>query len=472
MKTQIRTGWLLALAFLLTTGLSCTNAENDETAQWLLGLADADTSQTTSTSTSADTSSTGTDTTTTTSTGTDTSVTSTETATSTSTSETSVEFQIQTSLLAGDDTFIFDNTRVIELQVLAQDAFGETSDTAIVRVVDTETMSYVYYTAKTDENGNVSGTFTVDQNTNQVYLEIIVDGETFYRLITIDSVDYLNARILIYFSSEEYTPEPDTDGDGIVDSLDAYPEDATRASTVQLPIGGGYYTVAYEDLYPKPGDMDFNDYVVRVRYEQDLDAYGQVSRVRGYFTHIARGAGYTHTLNLLLPQSELMTYHLVRTDYAGEIESETDGTGVADTAVEILPKSSTTIQSANTSSSASSYVMGKQAMIEVTYGTPISGDEFGTAPFDLYLYVNNTKQEIHFAGRYADTDGDDPYLDSNGFPWAFLIPGDWDWPYESGDIHDAYPLFDDWYLSSGTTNKDWYLTPVENLVVPFSSTMN
>jgi len=51
----------------------------------------------------------------------------------------------------------------------------------------------------------------------------------------------------------------DTDGDGIMDNLDAYPTDATRAFNSYYPNQVDYGSVAFEDLWPAYGDYDCND---------------------------------------------------------------------------------------------------------------------------------------------------------------------------------------------------------------------
>ena len=87
-------------------------------------------------------------------------------------------------------------------------------------------------------------------------------------------------------------------------------------------------------------------------------------------------------------------------------------------------------------------------------------------PYDLYIYVLNTKHEIHFAGRYTKADGTDQYLDATGFPWAVMIPGNWKWPYEKSDARTAYSKFQSWYESKGTVDLDWYEFPNLNSVFP------
>ncbi|WP_295461384.1 LruC domain-containing protein, partial [uncultured Thiodictyon sp.] len=57
----------------------------------------------------------------------------------------------------------------------------------------------------------------------------------------------------------------DSDGDGIPDALDAFPQDPTRAARRFYPSATGFGSLAFEDLWPKKGDFDMNDLVVAYR---------------------------------------------------------------------------------------------------------------------------------------------------------------------------------------------------------------
>jgi LruC domain-containing protein len=299
-------------------------------------------------------------------------------------------------------------------------------------------------------------------------------GETFVRDFEVDYVKNLVVRIVIRGDITETAAEPDADGDGIPDSLDQFPDDPTRATTVKYPSNGEYYTIAYEDLYPKPGDMDFNDYVVRANFEEDLNAKGEVVRIRAHYVHVARGAGYKHTFHLKVPGAPDMEYHLVRMKANGQVALDESGVVAAGEGLEVLPKSLTTISASNTSArSEQAFNVGWSADVELILTTPVGSDKIVRVPYDSYLYVMNTDKEVHFAGIYGNPDAGwfdttaletDLYVDENGFPWALIVPGDWHWPYERGDIHKAYEFFDDWYTTSGKDAQDWYLTPTEGKV--------
>ena len=64
----------------------------------------------------------------------------------------------------------------------------------------------------------------------------------------------------------------DTDGDGVADNNDAFPNDPERAFRRYFPGRNSTVTLAYEDLFPVRGDYDFNDLVLSARFVETLDA--------------------------------------------------------------------------------------------------------------------------------------------------------------------------------------------------------
>jgi len=381
------------------------------------------------------------------------------------------DFDLTVNPYNGSEDFLFETTKDILVNVTVVNGF-EIANGAKVRIYKQgDTSQIVYFTAIVDENGNVSGDFTINTTTDTVTLEVTYNGETFIRDFQVQWVTEINGRVSFDVLMTEHIPTIiDTDKDGIADEEDAYPDDATRATVVRYPeaTSGDYFTIAYEDLYPKPGDMDFNDYVVRATYEEDLNARGEVTRIRARFVHVAKGAGYKHTFHLKVPGAPDMNYHLVRTKADGTVVLDESGVIAGGTDLEVLPKSNTTLASSNTSNKAvDNFKLGWSADVELVLANPVNTKHLGKVPFDPYIKVLNTAQEVHFPGLYEDPDAGlfdegaeaDLYIDNNGFPWALMVPGDWFWPYERGDIHNAYANFDDWYTSFGATNTDWYLSP-------------
>jgi LruC domain-containing protein len=357
--------------------------------------------------------------------------------------------------------FLFNTTVSPLIFISVLDPIGNPALGALVIIGDNNNESF--FRATVDQNGNVSGRFTVNATTNEVYLIVTYNGQTIKTKLDIKFSSQFT-RVINFEVLSTPIPIVDSDSDGVADEEDFYPNDPSRASKINYP-STGYYTVAYEDLFPKLGDADFNDYVVRVRYEEDLNATGNVVRIRGYYQHVAKGAGYDHLLKLNIPDIGNVDYTLKNLTSDGIIEKEISFSNVEAKGIELFPSSKLTIPKSNTALN-SSFQIGKKSEIEVILKAPVSKTILSSVPYDLFLYVMNTKKEIHFAGKYFDAAGEDIYLDVNGFPWAVMIPGDWKWPYEKFNIHAAYPTFENWYKSKGSLNADWYNFP--NLSQVFS----
>ena len=80
-------------------------------------------------------------------------------------------------------------------------------------------------------------------------------------------------------------------------------------------------------------------------------------------------------------------------------------------------------------------------------------------PYNPYLYVKNTGNDVHLVGEES-LDGEyDPlmFMDGNNFPWALLVPNTWQPPTEAHRIEEFYPRFTRWRESGGELSRDWYL---------------
>jgi LruC domain-containing protein len=94
--------------------------------------------------------------------------------------------------------------------------------------------------------------------------------------------------------------------------------------------------------------------------------------------------------------------------------------------------------------------------------------------YDPYLIVNpdSDAYDVHLLGEPPLPDSNNPagfetFRDpDSGYPWALLVPEDWAHPAEGTPIEQAYPRFDSWRESSGTTDSDWYLHPASGTSGP------
>ena len=274
----------------------------------------------------------------------------------------------------------------------------------------------------------------------------------------------------------EFTPiqrAKDSDGDGVIDIEDAFPDDP-RYATFEQHRG----TLAYEDMWPKLGDYDFNDVVVRYEYGLYGNAQGKIVRIDATFTVVASGAGYQNGLAMFLPVAEA--------DLELEFDTEPLGGGLELFGHE---KGTNIIIFNNIRRAIGATTLFNTDLenphiqpVDLTFSlhfdeAPLSRTELGPLPFDVFVLADNTSRENHeihlpdvpptplltqgllgtaddgsdvAAKRYYKTK-------RNNLPWALHIPGDWKYPLERVSIVDAYSRFGAWAESGGREYRDWYV---------------
>jgi len=262
------------------------------------------------------------------------------------------------------------------------------------------------------------------------------------------------------------------------------------------PSSTGYYLVGYEDLFPDLGDYDFNDLTVAYRVEVGLDLNSQVTQIRGEAILITRGAAYSHDWHLRLGinsgngkiteswyQPEEYEFG-VRGRQVGETTtrnfnnaSQIDLRAFADTkAIFPAPEG---CKFTNTPV-CDTYVQGPKYIFNITFNSPIDMDSLSAAPFDPYLYVLNTDQEIHLINQTLATQrtamgyeksqneakGTTSFVDENGFPFAMMLASPWMPPIEGYSMEVSYPDFTPYVETRGASKKDWYIRPDGTKVHP------
>jgi LruC domain-containing protein len=278
----------------------------------------------------------------------------------------------------------------------------------------------------------------------------------------------------------------DSDLDSVPDDFDAFPFDPERAFIIKTPAEEPM-TVAYEDLYPVPGDSDYNDFNVSYWITEIQAAGGGRKEIQGTAKARARAAGYNHLFGVRIylgPNvggNAIVRYYNEIGDLIAEESSE-----VIETAELVLfgetkkafkrPTDTVTIDNGYPDRLDSK---GFSTEFTIVLNDPVVADPswspFALPPYDPFLYVHNSQRDIHLIGMpklegSLNKDTDPPNFEvPEGpfahFPWTMLLPIDWPYPIERVDIHDAYPEFEGWYASEGSLNTDWYLNPVADLVI-------
>jgi LruC domain-containing protein len=272
----------------------------------------------------------------------------------------------------------------------------------------------------------------------------------------------------------------DSDADGVIDSMDEFPDDYRRAYSSYFPNQNDVVTLAYEDNWPKLGDYDFNDLVIKERFQTTYDASGLVS---GFIIHgqiSARGASKSNGFALRLVNLPSSTIESAQLTINGNTYQKTPESDQTDAVISLWGDSQTYTQTGelgkcslfNTNKSCSQF-----SPVEFTFDLRFTNGllSLNHSDLDFFIYrTNDRTHEIHMPG-YAPTDwfnyarfgsADDTsdvsqeryFRSETNLPWGLKISNDWDYPREYIDVLWAYPDYESWVESSGSLATDWYQT--------------
>lgn len=279
------------------------------------------------------------------------------------------------------------------------------------------------------------------------------------------------------------TPAPiDSDGDGVPDALDEFPNDPLRAFSSIAAQG----TLAYEDLWPFNGDYDFNDMVIEYKLTAITNAQNKVKDFKATFKIRAFGAGYKNgfgfqfgntSINqtLITADGSQLTENIITLNSNGLEAGQSIPTVIVfDNAYSIMPHPGQGAIGVNTTPGAT-YRQPQTLTIDITFSTATyTIAQLNLANFNPFIFSNLTRgREIHLADKAPTSlanlalfgTGDDDsnpsagrtYRNKQNLPWAIHIPGTFDYPIEKTPITSAHLKFSQWAMSSGTLFPDWFL---------------
>ena len=267
-------------------------------------------------------------------------------------------------------------------------------------------------------------------------------------------------------------PIVDSDGDGVADNLDDYPNDPERAQSVVLAQS----TLIAEDLWPSKGDYDFNDLVLLYEWNYVLDAQSNIKEMNFRSQVKARGAGLHNGFGFLLETDQANVESVTGGMYSQNITSF-NANGTEQVASNSTTSSFIVVDNVTNCLSEWNTFLDVQTEAPQWYDFTIvfenAVDDAVLATFNPFVIKGDQRGiEIHLANQapsaladaqYFNTDDDVSnlvnsvsYVTQNGMPWLLNVPANFDYVIEYTDLSQAYLKFANWAGSGGSSFQDWY----------------
>ncbi|MEI7490088.1 MAG: LruC domain-containing protein [Bacteroidota bacterium] len=285
----------------------------------------------------------------------------------------------------------------------------------------------------------------------------------------------------LYNTDVSYALNSDSDGDGVPNSYDDYPNDPARAYNNPFPSSGSG-SLAFEDLWPSQGDYDFNDLVVNYHFNTITNAQNKIVECDGTFILRAAGASFPSGFGFQLANGNIPSSAITVSGYSIFDNYIT----LAANGLESGQNKPTVIVTDNDFKALNS----ADGMINTVIGLPYlppdtiritmlfsqntySVSDLDIGSFNPFIILNRDRgKEVHLPDlaptALANTailgTGDDTsipgsgryYKTANNLPWAISIYENFDYAKESADILLTYLHLGQWATSNGVSYPDWY----------------
>lgn len=263
----------------------------------------------------------------------------------------------------------------------------------------------------------------------------------------------------------------DTDGDGVPDVDDEFPNDGDAAYSM-------VYTgsLAYEDIWPYQGDYDMNDMVIDYNIKHILNKGNLLVRVEDTWTlkyagaQLKSGFGYQYGFDKYKIASSS-----IETSYPKTSSFAKDARGLESA----QPTKATIILFDDALDVMTASEDQRTFTVKATLNVPTKLNELKLPPYNPFIIVETDKGRghevhlpnfeptdlmdtklLHYGHDLSDPEKGIYFVSDNNFPFAIhIINESFDFPLESEKdrrIDQVYPQFSKWASSLGEENKEWY----------------
>ncbi|NWJ50473.1 MAG: LruC domain-containing protein [Bacteroidetes bacterium] len=273
----------------------------------------------------------------------------------------------------------------------------------------------------------------------------------------------------------------DSDGDGVPDILDDFPNDATRAFTSYYPNIGTYGSLCFVDVWPALGDQAFNSLVVDFHYKIITNAKNEVVDIYGSFQPRAEGAGVDNSFLVALPVPPQNVDLIERTSTAvatpGIFDMNQIGYENGQLNNTVLLVVSSVYKYFNSQYyinvfTNTAFYQTDPITMHVQFKRPIPSTQL-IPPYNPFLVahqkrgvevhmMNTPPTELATLSLFGTADDRSVltkgvyYCSSTNLPWVLEIPEKFDYPVALKQLAIAYNKYSEWASSKGTKYKDWY----------------
>lgn len=335
----------------------------------------------------------------------------------------------------------------------------------------------------------------------QRHLIVLNDLETKRMVLAFEDVSRENTPIAcdndfndaIFFASSnpvtgidaDYIPLVDTkddkDKDGIEDSEDEYPTDATKTISNYTPGKDAYSSLAFEDLWPFQGDYDMNDLVINYQFQEILNAENQIVEIKAKAYVKAIGASFVSGWGFELPVEPSLVKSVSGTSITeGSIKTSSNGVE-ADQKLATIIAFDNAFKRVKASNGFVNTEQGSEIIeptdtlsIRIVFTSPIDKEKLGAAPYNPFTFKTDDRgMEIHLPNKAPTSKANSGllgtghdrsvpakgtyYKTAKGLPWAIDFTSDFQYPAEKQAVVDTYFKFGEWAESGGLNFADWYL---------------
>ena len=269
---------------------------------------------------------------------------------------------------------------------------------------------------------------------------------------------------------------------------------STPPSNPVFPIiwNGTDVTYMFEDNWPLLGDYDMNDVVLNMKPEYTIDAGNKVTQLKLDVTLRAVGGVKRLAVGMQIDgMARNVVSSVSRSSQTGRDNSVFSASNGLETGQDyvVIPIFDDVHKAlgipagtmVNTTVGGSIGTVSPAVVtFTLTFNSPVDKEAVSIDklnPFIVNGGLKNNRHEVHLPG-FAPTDkadirsfgsGDDDsnnkyYTSKGNMIWALAIPGTTKYPKEYTSIRIAYPQIESWATTSGQSDKDWYLHPVQTFI--------